>query len=116
MIKTKSISEKPSKDDGIRILITRYKFPWIKEYQEWRREFAPSRELLKDWKEKWIDFVEYKRRYLSEMKKNTEEIKELAQRARTEIITLLCYEKTDEQCHRRLLKELIDGYGKAWFL
>lgn len=35
-------------------------------------------------------------------------IKILAERAKNEIITLLCKEPTDEHCHRRLLKGLIE--------
>ena len=42
------------------------------------------------------------------MEPHADKIKELAELSKKKTITLLCHEKTDEECHRRLLKELIE--------
>lgn len=109
MIKTKCASLKPEPGDGTRIFVARRKFPWVK-CDEWIKEVAPSWNLLKDYNSKRIDFSEYTPRYFKEMEDQMDVIKELAQRARSKTITLLCYEKTDEKCHRRLLKKLIEKF------
>ena len=107
MIKTKCASLKPGPEDGARIFVARRKFPWVK-CDEWIKEVAPSWKLLKEYNSKEIDFAEYTPRYFKEMEKQMDIIKKLAQRAKTETITLLCYEKDDKKCHRRLLKELME--------
>lgn len=69
---------------------------------------GPSEELLDDWNKKRIKWSEYEKRYFKEMKPQEELVKTLAEKAEKETITLLCKEPTDEECHRRLLKELIE--------
>jgi len=113
MLKTKSVYyDKVEEEDGIRILVMRHWCrPLSKEkaaIAEWKRELAPSKELLADWNNNRIDWATYEKRYLKEMEKQAESIKKLAERAKTGIITLLCKEPTDENCHRRLLKTLIE--------
>lgn len=44
------------------------------------------------------------------MQDKIEEVQELATRARTETITLLCHEESEEHCHRKILKELIERH------
>ncbi len=112
MLKTKSVYyDKVEEEDGIRILVMRHWCrPLSKEkaaIAEWKRELAPSKELLADWNNNRIDWATYEKRYLKEMEKQTESIKKLAERAKTETITLLCKEPSDEHCHRRLLAEYI---------
>lgn len=114
MLKTKSVYyDKVEEEDGIRILVMRYWCrPLSKEkakINEWRRELAPSKELLNDWNNKRIDWVTYEKRYIEEMENQKESIKKLAQRAKTETITLLCKEPSNEHCHRRLLAEYIEN-------
>lgn len=111
MIKIKSILERKSKDDGVRICVMRF----VKEfydYDEWLVDLAPSIELLNDYRKKKIDWSEYERRYLKEMESKKELIKELKKRSDGgEVISLLCWEKDDSFCHRRLLKDLIE---RSW--
>jgi len=113
MIKTKSVyTDKPEIDDGARILVMRYWCrPLSKEkarIDEWRKELAPSKELLSDWNNAKITWQEYEQRYCKEMEAKKTSIQQIALRAKTETITLLCKEETDEHCHRRLLKKLIE--------
>lgn len=113
MIKTKSVYyDKAEESDGVRILVMRrWCRPLSKEkakIDEWLKELGPSSELLDDWNINRIGWLEYEKRYLKEMETQVKLIKNLAERSKTETITLLCKEPTDEHCHRRLLKELIE--------
>jgi len=74
------------------------------------RALAPSAELLNDWKKGLISWQEYEKRYLQEMSAQQGKIRELAKRAESETITLLCFEPEDNpHCHRHLLKGLIES-------
>lgn len=109
MIKTKSILEKKAESDGTRICIMRYVRDFY-DYDEWLRELAPSAELLNDSRKKKISWNEYEERYLKEMQNKEGLIRKLKERSDSgELITLLCWEKDDKFCHRRLLKDLIEG-------
>lgn len=112
MIKTKSIYAEKDPSDGTRILIMR-KWPrGIKKSKidEWDKSYAPSEKLLADWNNKKISFNVFKNHYLKEMTLCMDKIKDLSKRAKTETLTLLCHEKDDEHCHRKMLKELIEKY------
>ena len=109
MIKIKSILDKKSEGDGVRICVMRF-IKSFYDFDEWLRELAPSIELLNSYRNKEIDWSEYKRRYLKEMEGKKELIKELKKRSDNgEVISLLCWEKDDRFCHRRLLKDLIEN-------
>ena len=112
MIKTKSIQEKTDLSDGKRLSVMR--FP-KGDYDEDYRELAPSINLLMDYKKNKIDWPEYEKRYSEEMNSKKHLIKELADRAKKNTLTLLCFEKTDEKCHRRLLKGMIEKIGNNLF-
>lgn len=109
MIKIKSILHKKSKDDGVRICVMRFVKSFY-DYDEWLRDLAPSIELLNGYREKKTDWSEYGERYLKEMEDKKKLIKELKSRSDNgEVISLLCWEKDDRFCHRRLLKNLIEN-------
>jgi uncharacterized protein YeaO (DUF488 family) len=108
MIKVKSILDKKSESDGVRICVMRFVKDFY-DYDEWLRELAPSIELLNDYRKRKIDWSEYEKRYLREMENKKDLIKELRKRSDGgEMISLLCWEKDDRFCHRRLLKNLIE--------
>lgn len=112
MIKTKSILDNRSKDDGARICVMRFVRDFY-DYDEWLRDLAPSIGLLNDYRKRKIGWSEYERRYLKEMENKKELIKELRKRSDGgELISLLCWEKDDRFCHRRLLKNLIEKCRK----
>jgi len=71
MVKTKCLYDPVGKSDGERILVTRY---WPRglsgerlSITDWLRNLAPSKELLRDWKNKRISWEEYTVRYHEEM-------------------------------------------------
>ena len=114
MIKTKSIY-KPveEEEDGLRVLITRWYPRGVKreKYDIWMRELAPSAELLKKYKNSEIKWTDFSKNLLSELRNNAdsiEAINTLHAKGSLENITLLCHEKDGEQCHRHMIKNLID--------
>ena len=117
-IRTKRWNDPFEDDDGHRLLITRYRPRGVSKAQEtwheWRPELGPSPELLSLFKGKvgeGIPWATYRRRYLSEMRRQTELIDQLAQRAAGgETITLLCSSSCtrEARCHRSILRELIE--------
>lgn len=114
MIQIKRVYSEPGKQDGLRILVDRV---WPRGFSkerakvdEWRKELAPSTALRK-WfghdPAKWAGFRE---RYRKELVESGEidALKELAQRARHEAITLV-YGAADEQHNQAVaLKDFID--------
>jgi len=111
MIKTKSILAKKSNEDGIRICVMRYVKPFY-NYDEWLVDLAPSHYLLNLYLYKGLPWDQYVIQYNKEMNIDSKMaiIKSLKERSDNgQTITLLCWEKEDTHCHRRLLKELIEG-------
>ena len=110
VLKTKCVLEKPSKEDGLRICVMRF-IRKSYEFDLWWKELAPSSKLLNDYKRKRINWEEYIPRYNQEvLESHKESVKLLAEMAMKKDITLLCYERTPEKCHRRLLAEECEKY------
>ncbi len=113
-VRTKSIYDKETPGEGLKLLIMRRWPRGIKKTRidEWDKDLAPSPELLDDWIRQEIPFKEFKGRYLGEMKAplQRDKIRALAKRAKKETITLFCHERKGEDacCHRWILKEIID--------
>lgn len=122
MIKTKSVYDTKEPSDGLRILIMR-KWPRgiSKEKVDLRlKGLAPSHELLNEvngakkqgkLEEFWPEF---EKRHLNELKGKPKEVDELRRIIDNEpVVTLLCWERgtSEDQvlCHRRLLKEYLEG-------
>jgi uncharacterized protein YeaO (DUF488 family) len=119
MIKTKRWCDPVESDDGFRLLICRYRpraLPKAKEtWTLWRANLGPSKELHAAFYGKNgqapLSWDDYRRRYLEEMKAQTEEIDVLAEMVQEgKTVTLLCSSAcTDEvHCHRTLLRGLIE--------
>lgn len=70
-------------------------------------EYAPTKEILDDYKKKRIDWEGYVSRYLPLMERRQAAAKFLTRFAGFDRVCLLCSEPTPERCHRRLLAELI---------
>jgi uncharacterized protein YeaO (DUF488 family) len=117
-IKTRRWNDPPEPDDGFRLLVTRYRPRGLAKADEtwdaWQPALAPSKELHAGAYGKQglqINWMDYRRRYLTEMRAQTQLIEDLAKRvAAGETITLLCSNSCtrESRCHRSLLKELIE--------
>ena len=70
--------------------------------------FAPSKEILSDWKKKRITWSEYEERYHSLMteRKSVHEFI-ISYDGLYDSVCLLCSEPTPKHCHRRLFAEMI---------
>src|ERR687884_2083555 len=113
VVKTKSIYEPAEEEDGIRVLITRYYPRGVKKshFDYWLRELSPSKELLFSYKEGGTSWIEFKINLLSEIKDNKyslDAIYSLNNYSRFDNVTLLCYEKAGNPCHRYLIRDLVD--------
>jgi uncharacterized protein YeaO (DUF488 family) len=118
-IKTRRWCVPAEPDDGLRVLICRYRprgLPKAKEtWDVWLRDLAPSPELFDSFYGKGqtpITLDVYRERYIQEMQAQQEKIAELAARVdRGETVTLLCSKDCilEQVCHRTLLAELIEA-------
>ena len=82
-------------------------------------ELAPSKELLGDYKYNGISQEEYKIRYLNELSRpaamrSIEKLKEMTETSDRDII-LLCYEVSEDFCHRHLLADFLNQYEPEVF-
>jgi uncharacterized protein YeaO (DUF488 family) len=117
-VRTKRWNEPAEADDGLRLLVCRYRprgLPKDREtWDAWRPELAPSKELHADYYGKRglpISWDVYRARYLREMLAQKQAIADLARQvAQGQTITLLCSSAClrESRCHRSLLKELIN--------
>jgi len=117
VIRTKSLFYPVEESDGTRIIVSGgYPFNYPESsFDEHYPELAPTKELLYDYKYHELPWEEYEVRFFQLMKghRARRKIEELAKRSKSgEVITLLCFEHTDEKCHRRLVKELIEEENK----
>ena len=107
----KSIYDPASKDDGFRVLVMQYWPRGVKKERinAWYRDLGTSKELIKDWKEGKVTWPQFKKRYIANLKDENKQqlIRLLAQRAKTQKITLLCGCRDPNRCHRTILKEQI---------
>jgi uncharacterized protein YeaO (DUF488 family) len=109
-INLKRVYEKPTKEDGIRVLVDRL---WPRGLTKqkanidlWLKDIAPSTELRK-WfghdPEKWKEF---RKRYQKELKENKEQIEILKEQQKKGTVTLVYGAKDEEHNEAIVLKEL----------
>ena len=115
LIKTKSIYEPIEADDGVRILITRYYPRGVKrdKFDIWLRSLSPSPELLKGYKkgvESWEDFEIHFAREINNNSESSKSLDDILALSRESNVTLLCYEKKGLNCHRYLVKDMVNGH------
>jgi uncharacterized protein YeaO (DUF488 family) len=121
-IRTKRWNDAPEPQDGLRVLVCRYRPRGVRKDQEpwdaWMEDLGPSRELHAAFygkEEEPVAWEEYRRRYLEEMMqpsgRGVAMLGALAVRvAAGETVTLLCSSACveAERCHRTLLADLIE--------
>lgn len=114
MFKMKRIYEKPSEEDGFRILIDRL---WPRGVRKedakvdlWLKEIAPSDELRKWFSHKKERWEEFKRRYREELKGKGELIERIRKlESEHGTITLLFSARDVEHNNAAVLMEVIGG-------
>jgi uncharacterized protein YeaO (DUF488 family) len=116
-IRTKRWDDPVAKDDGLRLLVTRFRPRGVRHeretWDEWRPQLAPSEELHAEAYGKrgpTIAWETYRDRYLAEMRAQVPAIHALAAKVRAgETVTLLCSTACTDaaKCHRSLLRALV---------
>jgi uncharacterized protein YeaO (DUF488 family) len=127
MLKTKSVHTDASPDDGLRILIARFRTRGMPSdlYDVWMPSLGPSEKLLRDVLAGRITWAQYTKEYLAELfldgpiDARSKTIKNHGQKftlrllkrlSREQNVTLLCHcEEDRQQCHRHILRKLIES-------
>lgn len=101
MIKIKRAYEKPSKDDGYRILVDRLWPRGVSKSKSridlWLKEIAPSNELRKWFSHDLGKWNEFKKRYHVELKNQKELLQKIKEIEKEHVIITLVYAKKDDR-------------------
>ena len=111
-IKIKRVYEKPSKEDGMRILVDRL---WARGLTKekaaidlWLKEIAPSTELRKWFAHDPKKWTEFRKKYLQELKDKEEQISIIKEHLKKEAVTLVYGAKDEEHNEAHVLEELLN--------
>ena len=114
MIRIKRVYREPSSRDGVRILVDRVWPRGISKERarvvEWRKDLAPTTSLRKWFGHEPARWIEFRRRYRTELTQSgmVDELRKLARRSSKRTMTLV-YGAADEAHNQAVvLKELID--------
>ena len=114
MIKLKRAYEKPSRQDGFRVLVERL---WPRGVSKeaasldlWLKEVAPSTELRKWFGHESARWREFQKRYRQELKERKDTLKMLRDKSQEGTVTLV-YATRDEQHNGALvLKQVLERH------
>lgn len=111
---------KLQKGIGIKICISRIVPKWLsdKDFDYCFTNLSPSKELLIDYKNNKINWETYTKTYLNEL---ADYVKKLQSRNQLtalrkkldegQDVTLYCYEKSSDNCHRHILGDIFKERG-----
>jgi len=113
MIRLKRVYEPREEADGLRVLVMRR---WPRGIRKdridlWLRELGADLTLLRDWKAGRVTWPERRQRYLDGLgvPEAAAQLDELRGLARRQTVTLICACKDEGECHRSLLKVVLEG-------
>lgn len=113
----KRIYEPPARSDGARILIDRIWPRGVSKKKaaldEWFKDIAPSTRLRKWFGHDPARWLEFQRRYRSELKSNRVAVKHLRDRIKKGRVTLLYAAHDTEHNHAPVLAAYLSGRGKS---
>jgi len=111
-IQIKRIYAGAAKSDGVRILVDRLWPRGIKKEAahvvEWAKDIAPSTELREWYGHDPENWVEFKKRYKAELKKNEALDGFIEKYQQEKLLTLVYATKDEEHTHAIVLKEFLD--------
>lgn len=114
-IALKRAYEKPSKQDGYRVLVDRI---WPRgvskeeaDIDEWMKEIAPTDQLRKLYHDNRISWGEFRKLYLSELKENRDNLRPLTEKAEEKKVTLVYGSKDKEKNNAVVLKQYLKMLG-----
>jgi uncharacterized protein YeaO (DUF488 family) len=113
-IKSKSIYDPKKESDGTRVLLTQFYPRGVKktDFDLWLRGASPEAILLREYQNKIIDWRSFStkfRRQLGSSMAAKEAMKQLVELSRNRDVTILCYEKEGENCHRNIVKSITNN-------
>ena len=112
MVKTKRVYDTAAPGDGQRILVDRLWPRGIRKEEakidEWLKDIAPSTELRKWFSHDPAKWPEFKKRYITELKKKSGLMEQMRAEAKKGTITLLFAAGDIEHDNAVVLKELIE--------
>lgn len=110
-IAVKRVYEPAAPEDGLRVLVDRL---WPRGLSKeaaavalWEKDAAPSDELRKWFHADPSQWAEFRRRYLAELREQRDRLRELAERAAGETVTLLFASKDAEHNNAVVLAEYL---------
>ncbi|MDD3718098.1 MAG: DUF488 domain-containing protein [Actinomycetota bacterium] len=112
MIKVKRVYDKPSREDGARILVDRL---WPRGLSKeaaaldaWLKDVAPSDELRKWYGHDTSKWEEFKKRYASELAGKEDLLESLVDKARDGALTLLFGSREERYNNATAIKEMLE--------
>ncbi len=113
MIKLKRVYEKPSRNDGFRILVDRL---WPRGLTKeraavklWLKDVAPSTELRKWFGHDPAKWKQFQVRYRKELREKKESVMLLKEKCEEHTVTLVYGAKDEEHNEAVVLKSILDG-------
>jgi len=111
-IKIKRVYDKPSEEDGMRILVDRL---WPRGLTKqkaainlWLKDIAPSSELRKWFAHDPKKWTEFRKKYLQELKENKEQISIIKDHLKQGAVTLVYGARDEEHNEAQVLEELLN--------
>ncbi len=108
--------DKPSSEDGKRILVERLWPRGLKKedakIDEWLKDLAPSTELRKWYSHDPAKWMQFKEKYWKELKEKDAEISKLSQEANKETLTFVFASREEKFNNAVALKEYIETKSK----
>ena len=112
MIKLKRVYEKPSKVDGIRVLVERL---WPRGLTKerasvdlWLKDVSPGTELRKWFDHDSAKWEQFCKRYMEELKQNKDAVNLLKQKSKEGTITLVYAARDEKHNSAGALKEILE--------
>ncbi len=113
MIKLKRVYEKPSRTDGLRVLVDRL---WPRGLSKeradvdlWLKEVAPSTELRKWFGHDPDKWKEFQSRYRKELRANKDAVQLLKEKAAKQIVTIVYGARDEQHNDAVVLKKVLEG-------
>lgn len=117
MIQIKRAYEKPSKDDGMRILVDHLWPRGVSKEEahlhEWMKEVSPSTELREWFEHDPSRWEEFKKKYFAELKDKKEHIEKLIDLAKHHTVTLVYGAHEEKYNNAVALKEYLEREAKS---
>jgi uncharacterized protein YeaO (DUF488 family) len=113
MIQVKRVYEKPSREDGLRVLVDRL---WPRGLTKeraavdlWLKDLAPSTDLRKWFGHDPARWKEFQTRYRKELGEKKESLRFLKQQSQKQPLTLLYGAKDEEHNEALVLQRILEG-------